>query len=86
MPGSRKGIPNKATANAREAIAHLVEGNIHRMERWLDEIEQRDGPLAAWRCLQDVIEYHIPKLARTEVTGEGGGAVRIIAASTDANL
>ncbi len=56
------------------------------MERWLDEIEQRDGPLAAWRCLQDVIEYHIPKLARTEVTGEGGGAVRIIAASTDANL
>jgi hypothetical protein len=24
----------------------------------------------------DVVEYHVPKLARTEHTGEGGGAVK----------
>jgi hypothetical protein len=30
-----------------------------------------------------MIEYHVPKLARTEVTGEGGGPVIIQATPTD---
>jgi hypothetical protein len=70
-----KGSPNKATANAREAIAKLVEGNVGRLEGWLDEIaaDERHGPLAAYRCFMDVIEYHIPKLARTELSGPNGG-------------
>ena len=64
-----KGSPNKATKSAREAIAMLVDGNTHRLEGWLDEIAAKD-PAAAWRCMMDVIEYHIPKLARTEVSGD----------------
>jgi hypothetical protein len=70
-----KGSPNKATANAREAIAKLVEGNVGRLEGWLDEIaaDERHGPLMAYRCFMDVIEYHIPKLARTELSGPNGG-------------
>ena len=75
--GRPVGAINNATKNAREAIGMLVEGNIPRMQGWLDEIAKTDGPAAAWRCLQDVIEYHIPKLARTELTGPGGGAVVI---------
>ena len=70
--GSRLGSPNKATVNAREAIAALVEGNIGRMDAWLDAIAATDGPRAAWDCMCDVIEYHIPKLARTEHTGPDG--------------
>jgi len=81
--GSRKGVPNKATQNAREAIARLVDGNAGRMQEWLDRIAEEEGPMAAWRCLSDVIEYHVPKLSRTELTGEGGGAVRIIAGPAD---
>jgi hypothetical protein len=27
----------------------------------------------AARCIQDLVEYHVPKLARTEVTGPEGG-------------
>lgn len=64
--------PSKTTKNAREAIALLVEGNIPRMQGWLDEIAQTEGPMAAWRCLQDVIEYHVPKLQRTEHANADG--------------
>ncbi len=68
-PGRPRGVPNKVTANAREAIARFVDGNCQRMQEWLDQVAQQDGPLAAFKCLTDVIEYHVPKLARTEVTG-----------------
>ena len=79
--GSRLGSPNKSTANAREAIARLVDTNAERMQEWLDKIAQSDGPLAAWRCMSDVIEYHIPKLSRAEMTGKDGGPIE-----THANL
>jgi hypothetical protein len=65
-----KGTPNKATAAAREAIARLVDGNAGRMQEWLDRIAEEEGPMAAWRCMADVIEYHVPKLARTEHVGD----------------
>ena len=63
--GKVKGVPNKATHNAREAIALFVDGNAHRLEGWLDQIAAKD-PKQAFDCFQSVIEYHIPKLARTE--------------------
>lgn len=74
--GRKKGVPNKATKNAREAIARLVDGNADRLQEWLDRIADEEGPLKAWQCMMDVVEYHIPKLARTEHTGENGGPVR----------
>lgn len=63
--GRRKGIPNKATALAREAIAEFVDGNAHRLTRWLDQIADND-PKDAFNAFMSVVEYHIPKLARTE--------------------
>lgn len=74
--GRPPGTPNKATANAREAIARFVDGNADRLNAWLDEIYAQDGPKAAYQCFTDLLEYHVPKLARTEHTGEGGGAVK----------
>ena len=71
--GRPKGVPNKATANAREAIARFVDGNAERLQGWLDEIAATDGPKAAWQCFMDTLEFHVPKLARTEVTGKDGG-------------
>ena len=75
--GRKKGVPNKATRNAREAIARLVDGNAERMQEWLDRIAEEEGPLKAWQCMTDVIEYHIPKLARTEHTGGDGGPIQV---------
>lgn len=64
--GRPAGTPNKATTNAREAIASFVEGNVDRLNGWLDRIGD-ENPKAAFDCLMSVVEYHIPKLARTEV-------------------
>ena len=84
--GRPKGVPNKATANAREAIARFVDGNAGRLQEWLDDIAEQDGPKAAFQCLIDVMEYHVPKLARTELTGKDGGPMQIVASKEDQAL
>lgn len=71
-PGRPKGTPNKATALAREAIARFVDGNAKNLQKWLDEIAATEGSLAAFKCFMDVVEYHVPKLARTELVGREG--------------
>lgn len=78
--GRAKGTPNKATGMAREAIAKLVEGNVDQLQDWLNQIAQdeKQGPAVAFKLLMDVMEYHIPKLARTEHTGEDGGALTVV--------
>jgi len=81
--GRPKGAPNKATGQAREAIAAFVDGNVDRLNGWLDTIANgepdpedpkkwlnRPDPKAAFDCLMGVVEYHIPKLARTEHAGD----------------
>ena len=72
-----KGSPNKSTALAREAIARFVDNNSDRLQGWLDEIAAEKGAEAAFRCFTDLVEYHVPKLARTEVTGSDEGPVKI---------
>lgn len=77
-PGRKKGTPNKSTAAAKEAVARFVDGNAHRFERWLDKIEERDGPRAAFQCLESLLEYHVPKLSRRELTGLEDGPVELV--------
>ena len=86
--GSRKGIPNRSTALARGAIASFVDGNAHKLQEWLDEIaaDEKLGPHAAFRCLMDVMEYHVPKLARTELAGDPDNPLKIAAELTDNEL
>lgn len=74
--GKPKGSVNKSTAKAREAIAAFVDGNAHRLEGWLDKIAEKD-PKQAFDCFQSVIEYHIPKLARTDVDAKLTGNLTI---------
>jgi hypothetical protein len=80
-----KGSPNKATAAAREAIARFVDDNASKLQKWLDEIAEKDGPRAAYQCFMDVVEYHVPKLARTEITGKDGKDLSITLRSDDAD-
>lgn len=75
--GRPRGSISRTTRNAREAIAALVEDNAPRMQGWLDKIAKEQGALMAWRCLHDVIEYHIPKLSRQEVVGGDGGPLEV---------
>jgi hypothetical protein len=76
--GRPPGSPNKATKQARDAIALFVDGNAHRLTGWLDDVangvKDDEGnyvtppnPAKAFDMFQSVVEYHIPKLARTEL-------------------
>ena len=88
-PGRPAGSPNKATVDARKAIAQFVDGNAHRLTEWLEQVaagvkvieQDAEGntiekyvvppnPAKAFDMFQSVVEYHIPKLARTEVSGK----------------
>ena len=69
--GRPKGTVNKSTGIVREAIANLLERNAPNMDRWLNEVADKD-PHKALDLMQKLSEYHIPKLARTEVTGIDG--------------
>ena len=84
--GRPKGSPNKSTAMAREAIAQFVEGNAHKMQEWLQQVAEGvrndedkyivlPNPEKAFGMLQSVMEYHIPKLARTEQVGDESAPV-----------
>lgn len=86
--GRPKGIPNKATADARAAIGQFVDGNAHRLQAWLDDVakgvKNEDGdyvvlpnPEKAFALFQSVVEYHVPKLARTELTGKDGDPMQV---------
>lgn len=57
---------------ARTAIANFVDQNADKLQVWLDAIAEKDGEKAAFQCFMDVVEYNIPKLARTELTGKDG--------------
>lgn len=100
--GRPKGIPNKATRAAREAIAMFVDGNAHRLQEWLDKVangvpridsagnprfDEEGNPLwitppnpeKAAQLFNNVIEYHVPKLARSEMSGVDGAPIAVAA-------
>ena len=68
--GRPKGSVNVSTRQVREAIAQIAEDNAHKLIEWLEQI---DDPAKRVDLYLRVIEYHIPKIARTEVTGADGG-------------
>ena len=87
--GRPAGVPNKSTSMAREAIAKFVDGNAHQMQEWLEQVAEgvkteegkyivAPNPEKAFGMLQSVMEYHLPKLARTEHSGDEEQPVKVI--------
>lgn len=57
----------------------FVDENAHRLAEWLDQVahgipeqDVKPNPAKAFELFQSVVEYHIPKLARTEVANADG--------------
>jgi len=88
LGGRAPGTPNKATSDARQAIASFVDGNAHRLAEWLDQVANgvktksgeyvvQPNPAKAFDMFQSVVEYHVPKLARHEHAGDPNAPVVI---------
>jgi hypothetical protein len=73
--GRPKGCENKTTADVRKTIALMAERNVEKFEGWMLTVAKTDPHKAATLFLQ-AIEYHIPKLARSEVSGNNGGPIQ----------
>ena len=70
--GRKVGVGNKTTVDVRNAIALIAQDNAGNFAQWLGEVALEDPGKAADLYLK-AIEYHIPKLARSEVSGPDGG-------------
>lgn len=69
--GRPKGIENKTTKDTKEAVKMLIENNLDNLTIWLQKVADKN-PEKALIIVTNLLEYSIPKLARTEVTGKDG--------------
>lgn len=82
--GRPPGIPNKTTRDVREAIRKIAEENAENFALWLQTVAIGDGdkvrpdPGKAAELYLKAIEYHIPKLARTEVAGDQNQPMQMV--------
>jgi hypothetical protein len=80
--GRKAGVPNKVTQEAREAVKALLDANLPFLQTWLqttadgvyDDLAGKwivpPNPGKACDIVQNLVEYSVPKLARTEVVGD----------------
>lgn len=88
--GRKPGVPNKATTEARDAVKALLDANLPYLQTWLyntaeglkdDETGKYiilPNPGKACDIVQNLVEYAVPKLARTEVVGDEKTPVRMV--------
>lgn len=88
--GRPKGTPNKATQEAREAVKAILDSNLPYLQAWIQStaegiMDDQTGkwivppnPAKACDIVQNMVEYAVPKLARTEVVGDEKTPVRMV--------
>ena len=88
--GRVAGTPNKATKEAREAVKALLDANLPYLQTWLQNtadgiFDDKTGkylvlpnPGKACDIVQNMVEYAVPKLARTEVVGDEKAPQRLV--------
>ncbi len=69
--GRLLGSKNKNTQLIREAYQKLTEDNLLNMSMWIQQIAA-DNPEKAFKLMLEMSEFILPKLARTELTGNNG--------------
>ena len=69
--GRLLGSKNKNTQLIREAYQKLTEDNLLNMSMWIQQIAA-DNPEKAFKLMLEMSEFVLPKLNRTELTGNNG--------------
>jgi hypothetical protein len=71
-PGRPAGVPNRATVELREAFALLVNGNLSRLQEWLDRVAE-ENPRNAIDLYLRMTEFVLPKLQRVDMPQHANG-------------
>ena len=74
--GRPKGAVSKTNEDIRSLLRLLVDRRLPQMEAWLDRVAEED-PGRAFGYMLQLLEYHVPKLARVELGGVDGSPVLI---------
>jgi hypothetical protein len=78
--GRKKGVPNKATTEFREAVTRVLEDNASNYGKWLKQVAEGYGrgkaavapdPAKALDLVAKLAEYAAPKLNRVEMEHSG---------------
>jgi len=72
--GRPKGVGNKNLEPIRKAFKDFVEGNLKQVQKDYDALETAKDRLY---FILNISEYCIPKLQRTELTGEDGSPISV---------
>ncbi|MBK8227246.1 MAG: hypothetical protein IPK70_08725 [Flavobacteriales bacterium] len=65
--GRPAGSANRSTAAARDAFNLLLEGNVERLQAWIDEVAAED-PYKAFGMVMDLAAYVVPKMKAVELS------------------
>ena len=65
--GRKPGVPNKTTAEVKQAMASFTADNIDHLTTWLSQV---DDPSKRIDLFLKALEYTMPKLARNEHVGD----------------
>jgi len=88
--GRKPGVPNKATQEAREAVKAILDSNLPFIQSWIQQTAEgimddqtgkyivQPNPAKACEIVQNLVEYSVPKLARTEVVGDEKAPQRMV--------
>jgi hypothetical protein len=88
--GRTVGVPNKATQEARVAIKQLLDANLPFLQAWLTSTAEgifddqsgkwivQPNPAKACEIVNNMVEYAVPKLARTELVGDATAPQRMV--------
>lgn len=62
--GRKPGTPNKATAKTRETFSALLENNLDRLQKDIDQLEPKDRI----KAILELANFVLPKLKAVEYT------------------
>lgn len=82
--GRAKGTPNRVNKDARLAFVKFLNNNADRAQALWRKVAKKD-PARALEILGKLGEFVVPKLARTEHSGPGGGPITTASVSTQVN-
>jgi hypothetical protein len=88
--GRKPGVPNKVTQEAREVVKAILDSNLPYIQSWIYSTAEgikddqtgkyivQPNPAKACEIVQNLVEYSVPKLARTEVVGDEKAPQRMV--------
>ncbi|MBV6404635.1 MAG: hypothetical protein GFGODING_01389 [Flavobacteriales bacterium] len=65
--GRPAGSANRSTAAARDAFNLLLEGNVDKLQQWIDHVAAED-PHKAFNMVMDLAAFVVPKMKAVELS------------------